>query len=415
MSQSLLIRGARQLITLRGPARARRGKALGELAIIPDGAVLIQDDCIEEVGSGRRVMNLNSARRAEETDVSGCIVMPGFVDSHTHLLLGAVGSAGGQAEEPGSEHALRWKRRLDGVSVKRLAYEARKRVHLCARHGTTTLEAKTGCAADVSGELKSLRALAALDGRPLDIVSTVLGGDSAPWERLHSPEQYADWLAWDLLPQVRAKRLARFVDLDDDAGALHGEAARRVLAAALALGFGIRLHAGGQDQGVAPLAVEFQAASVDHLQCVADDDARLLAASNVVATLTPARSFYLSGAPFTAARKLIDAGAAVALASGYHPDHCPTLSMLEVIALACRMYGMTPAEAIAAATINAAASLQLAHRIGSLEAGKQADLVVLEVPDFRDLPCAFGMNVVRMVLKRGRIVYRCGEISDYGS
>lgn len=415
MSQPLLIRGARQLVTLRGPARARRGKALGELAIVPDGAVLIRDDCIEEVGSGRRVMNLTVARQAEEVDVSGCVVMPGFVDSHTHLLLGTVSCPEEPAEEPSLEQALRWKRRLGGVSAKRLAYEVRKRVHLCARHGTTTLEAKSGCAADASGELKSLRALAALEGHPLDIVPTVLGGRGAPSEAQHSPDRYLDWLAWDLLPQVRAKRLARFVDFDCDGGAIDGEAARRVLAAALALGFGIRLHAGRQDRHAVPLAVELQASSVDHLHWVEEDEARLLAASNVVATLTPARFFYLDGGPSAAARRLIDAGAAVALASGYHPDTCPTLSMPAVIALACRMYRMTPAEAVAAATINAAASLQLAHYMGSLERGKQADLVVLDVPDLRELPRAFGLNVVRMVLKRGRIIYRCGEISDYGN
>jgi imidazolonepropionase len=399
-----LVRGARQLLTL-------RGAAFGDLGIIENGAVLIKDGIIAEVGPTRRVERSAAARRAREIDATGRVVMPGFVDSHTHLIFGRprlvdyemrlagaayaeIAAAGGGIQS--SVKAVR------SMTAAQLEAQARASLAAIARHGTTTLEAKSGYALDETGELKTLRVLAKLNGDPLDIVPTYLGAHIAPHEYRDRGDAYVDWMAAEMMPVIQRRKLARFVDVYCDAGAFTLEQSRRYLERARSFGFGLKIHAEQFARtGAARLAVELGAASADHLEQASEEDIRALAQSNTVATLLPGSVFHLGLRTYAPARALIEAGATVALATDFNPGTSPTYSMQMVLSLACTEMRMSPAEAIAAATINGARALGLADRVGSLEPGKQADLLLLNVADYRELPYYFGCNNVHHTIKRG--------------
>jgi len=419
MSKPVLVRGARQLLTMRGPSEPRRGSALRDLGIIQDGAVLIRDGVITEAGSTRRVENLAQSRDAVEIDATGRVVMPGFVDSHTHLVFGPprlddyemriaarsyheIAEAGGGILS--SVSAVR------ELSSRTLESRGRQCLRWFTRHGTTTVEAKTGYGLDRTGEMKTLRVLAALDGKPLDVIPTYLGAHALPPEFAGRPEAYVDWVCAEMLPVIRRRRLARFVDIYCDRGAFGLEDARRYLRVARELGFALKVHA---DQffhtGAVRLAVELGAASVDHLEHSGEDDIAALAQSSTVATLLPGSVFHLGLNRYPPARTLIERGAAVALATDFNPGSSPTCSMPMATSLACTQMRMTPAEAIAAATINGAWAAGCADRAGSLETGKQADLLVLDASDYRDIPYYFGVNLVAMTMKKGVILYRQAE------
>jgi imidazolonepropionase len=405
---ALLIRGARQLLTLRGPAGPRRGSALRELGLIPDGALLVREGVIEELGSSRRVENLAAARGAEEIDATGRVVMPGFVDSHTFLVSGApllkeyedriAGIAAGGVTKAWKTTA----HAIQSTTASRLEARGRLLADSMIRHGTTTCEAESGFGGDSTGELKTLRALAHLNGQPLDVESTFLAIPPVPDAGVEF-----DLLGLRLLPVVRKRRLARFVAVSPDG--LPGGVGRatRVLEAARATGFLLKAHAEQfRRTGFVRTAVRMGAASVDHLDWVAEEDAAALAGSNTIATVLPAAAFHGGEERYAPARMLVDAGAALALASGFSPPTSPTLSMQMVVSLACSRMGLTAAEALAAATINGAYALRRAGRVGSLEVGKSADLIMLDVADYREIPYLFGVNSVRLTIKRGVVVWR---------
>lgn len=406
MSGLLLVRGARQLLTLRGSSGPRRGPALRELGLIPDGALLIREGAIVAVGPSRRVENLAEARAAREIDASGRVVLPGFVDSHTHLVAGParVPEADGPSP-PVTGEALR------AVPATRLRLEARRLLAALLRHGTTTLEAKSGASGDQTGELKILRVLAALNERPLEISATCLVGRRLPLEHCGKPDDYEEWMCARLLPKIRRRRLARFVDVTCSPGGLTAAHASRCLETARRLGFRLKAHAEqASHDGLARLAVEHGASSADHLTYAKEEDVRLLAASNTVATLLPGADGPSGAERLPPARALIDAGAAVDLATGFNPESPSPYSMQMVTALACSRLGMSAAEAVAAGTINGAHALGVAERVGSLETGKQADLLVLDAPDYRDMAYHSGGNLVALVLKRGEVLYRQGGV-----
>ena len=421
MSTALLVRNIGQLLTLRGPAGARRGQALRELGIVNRGAVLALDGKIIAAGPAAEVEPLEAARDAREIDVQGRVVMPGFVDSHTHLVFGpprlldfemrlagadyhAIAAAGGGIRS--SMNAVR------SLTPDQLALQARRRLANFARCGTTTLEAKSGYGLDEANERKTLELLRDLDGKPLGIVPTYLGAHVTPPEFEGKPDDYIDWTIGHMLPALRAEGLARFVDVYCDVGAFSLGQSRRYLVAASELGFGLRIHAEQfESTGAARLACTLGAASADHLEQVTERDAAALGASSTVATLLPGSDFHLALQRYAPARMLIEAGAAVALATDFNPGTSPTVSMPMVIGLACRTMHMTPAEAIAASTVNGACALGLLDRIGTLEAGKEADLIVLDAEDYRELPYWFGMNPVALTIKRGRIVYERGIVT----
>jgi imidazolonepropionase len=418
--RNVLVRGARQLVTLRGSAGPRRGGALCELGIIQDGAVLIQNGVITTLGPSRRVENLGAARRALEIDASGRVVAPGFVDSHTHLVCGPPRLADYEMRLAGAGYLeiakagggiLSSVRAVRDTPIRRLVLQARRMLGGFIRHGTTTLEAKSGYGLDETGERKALRAVRALSGKPLDLVGTYLGAHVVPPEYRNRPDEYIEWMCSYLMPKIRRRNLATFVDVYCDQGAYSVEQARRYLEAAQALGFQLKVHAEQLSRrGGAMLAVEFGAASVDHLDHVNDDDIRALAASATIGTLLPGAVFHLGLNRYAPARKMIDAGVAVALATDFNPGTSPTYSMQMILSLACSQMRMTPAEALSAATINGAYAIRRADRAGSIETGKDGDLVIFNVPDYREIPYHFGVNLVSMTIKRGEVLYREGDV-----
>jgi imidazolonepropionase len=420
---SLLITGCRQLLTLAGPA-PRRGRALRELGIIPDGALLVCDGAIRAVGPRRRIERLAEARRAERLDLAGCVVLPGFVDSHTHLVFPAprladyelrVLASSGAGRRPAPSGAglrraggiLETVRRLRRATEDDLARKARAHLAAFAACGATTVEAKSGYGLDEPNELKILRLHRALAREgPLELVSTFLGAHVLPPEFRRRPDAYVDFLARRLIPRVAREGLAEFCDVYCDRGAFSVPQARRILTAGRACGLEPRLHAEQLARtGGAQLAVELAAASADHLEQITAADVRALAASNVVCTLLPGCNFHLGQGRPAPARALVEAGAIVALATDFNPGTSPTASMPMVLSLAVSMLRLLPAEAVAAATINAAYSLRRHRRIGSLEPGKQADLAVFDVEDYREIPYYFGMNRCWLVMKRGKAIF----------
>jgi len=411
----LLITGCSQLVTLRGPA-PRRGRSLGDLGIIRDGALHIRDGQITAIGSRRQIEHLSEVRRAEKLELGGRIVLPGFVDSHTHLVFPASRAAEYEQRIAGASYE-QIARSGGGIrstvkasrqaSPKLLKERALRFLREFAAHGTTTLEAKSGYGLDWKNELKILKVLDDLRReQPLDILPTFLGAHVVPPEFRKRPNAWVDLLMRRLIPNVAAAGLAEFCDVFCDSGAFTVAQARNVLTAGSASGLLPRIHAEQLARtGAARLAIELNAASADHLDKINSSDIRALAHSNVVCTLLPGCCFHLGLARFAPARKLIDAGAIVALATDFNPGTSPTVSMPMILSLACTQMRMSPAEAIAAATINPAYSLRLHDRIGSLDVGKYADLAAFDVADYREIPYYFGVNLCGWTVKRGVVIH----------
>ncbi len=413
---TLFFRHAAQLITLSGPPVPRRGAALGELGIIPGGGLLTQGEIILRVGSTRSLEREALRLRAEAIDCRGHVVMPGFVDSHTHLIFARsrvddydLRLRGKTYEEiaQGGGGIQSSAQKVRQASVASLAQQARNFLDQCAAHGTTTVEVKSGYGLEVAQELKILRVIRLLQaGAALDLVPTLLAAHALPASFRGRAAQYIEEVVRRLIPAVAQQGLAEFIDCFCDRGAFSVEDCRRVLAAGREFGLVPRIHAEQLSHtGAAQLGIESGAASADHLDKVTAADIRALARSNVVATLLPGANFHLGLKQYPPARKLIAAGAAVALATDFNPGTSPTLNMQFIMSLACTQMRMTPAEAIAASTLNGACALCRADRAGSLEAGKQADLIVLDTEDYREIPYYFAMNHCVLTVRRGRTVY----------
>jgi len=411
---NILVRGARQLLTLRGSSKPRRGAELRELGLIHDGAVLIQDGVIQEVGPSRRLENLHASRGAEEINATGRVVMPGFVDSHTHLVCGPswvqefeARLAGQSGDFLDFSDLKATYRSIQTSSARKVESEAFATVSAMVRHGTTSLEAKSGFGANASSEIKILRVLKNLDRRPVDVTATCL---AEHWGEPKDAQAYLDWFCTKILPKVSHRKLAVFADIDCDRRTFQIEELRHYLRQAARLGFMLKVHAGhAAESGCAGLAAEFGAISADHLDSVGEAEVAMLGASATVATLAPGSTFYL-GVPGAPARELISQGAAVALATDFNPHTSPTCNMQMVVSLACSHLHMTPAEAIAAATINGAHAIGRAKSAGSIEPGKDADLIILNSTDYRDIPYHFGCNQVHLTMKRGVTIYREGPV-----
>lgn len=420
MKNTILVRSARQLLTLRGPAGPRRGAGMQELGLIQDGALLIRDGRIFAVGQGRRVENLAEARDAIEIDATRRVVLPGFVDSHTHLVCGPPRLADYEMLIAGNGRdditlagggMLPSVRAVRSTPSRTLERQARDLVNRFIRCGTTTLEAKSGYGLDQTGEMKTLRVQARLDQSPLDVIPTYLGAHAVPPEYSERPAAYIEWMCEAMLPVIRKRKLARFADACCERGAFRLDDARRYLTAARDLGFGLKIHSEQfSHSGSVRLAVELGAISADHLEHADRADIAILARSSTIATLLPGSVFHLGLNRYPPARELIEQGAAVALATDFNPGSSPTCSMPMVLSLACTEMRMTPAQAIVAATINGAFALGCADRVGSLEAGKYADLALFDVSDYREIPYHFGVNLVTMTMKRGKVICREQEV-----
>jgi imidazolonepropionase len=369
VQRRVLIHGARQLLTLRGSSGPKRGADLSQLHVIEDGAVLIEDGTIVEVGLSRRLENLTAAKRARVIAANGCVVMPAFVDSGTESLRAPM--TGHQA-----------------ATAPRLRREGESTLAGMLQHGTATVETK-------GSDVRSLRIISQMES-PIEIIPTLEVGASVTDE---------------LLSTVRRRGMARFVQARIRGDEAFDKAALDAIRRARTYGFDVRVAAG--DTGPAnryfqdALDSELQAAI--HLNGIRDSEIAALALSHTVAVLAPGTVFHQGTGPYPPARSLIDRGAAIALATGYGPATNPSYSMGVALSLACRKMALSPAEAVAAATINAAHALGIGSRAGSLEAGKQADILILNAHDYRALAWEFGINLVGLVMKNGEIVYDAGR------
>jgi imidazolonepropionase len=418
VSHSLLISGASQIVTVRGHG-ARRGAAVSSLGVIRDGAILVRGGLIVAVGPSSKIEKLTESKKAEKVDVGGRVVLPGFVDAHTHLIHAASRAEEYELKIRGASYEeiarkgggiLNSVKKLRAATAEELKERTRGFLRQFAEYGTTTIEAKSGYGLDVPSELRILSLHKELNAeQPLEIVSTFLGAHVVPEEfrgKSGGTRQYLQLLTEELIPEVAENGLAEFCDVFCERGAFSVADSRRVLAAGKARGLVARVHAEQLSHtGATRMGIEMNAASCDHLEYLQPADIRELGKSRTVATLLPGCDFHLGLERYAPARELIDAGAIVALATDFNPGTSPTLSMAMILSLACSRLRMTPAEAIAAATINAAYSLGREKKIGSIEVGKQADLAVFEVADYREIPYYFGVNTCGMTMKRGEIVY----------
>lgn len=416
-SQKTLLIHASQLLTLAGGLQ--RGSYLGQLGIIPDGAVLMGDGQILDVGETDDL--LPKYPDADSLEAEGHVVMPGFVDPHTHLLW-----AGDRAGEfsmrlQGKTYMeileagggiLSTVKATRAASTASLIAQTTERAQLAFTYGTTTMEVKTGYGLNYESELKQLEAILALDAQgPLSLVPTFMPAHAVPPEYRGRTQAYVDLICKEMLPELyqwwqsnKGDRPLPFVDVFCEKGAFDMAQSRQVLETARGLNFPLKIHADEfENLGGAALAAELGAVSADHLVKTSDADIKALGKSNTVAVSLPGTPFGLNESEFTPTQKILDAGGILALATDINPGTSWCESMQFMIALACRKMGLTPSQAIAAATINSAAAINRADQVGSIEVGKVADLLILSVDDFRHLGYRFGTNLVATVVKRGRI------------
>lgn len=410
---NLIIENAAQVVTCSGFA-AKGGAAMGELGVVENGTVVIEDGTISAVGPGKEVAAGRPRNKFSVVDAAGKAVLPGFVDSHTHFVFG-----GYRAEEyawrlTGVPYMEIMRRGGGIVSTMEATRKAgrqelfdrgKKRLDAMLEMGVTTVEGKSGYGLDLDCEIVQLEVMAALDdAHPVDVVPTFLGAHAVPPEYAGRAGDYIDFVAETVLPAVAERRLALFCDVFCEKGVFSKEESRRLLKRAQDLGLGIKLHA---DEivalGGAELAAELGAVSADHLLQATDEGIEALARAGVVATLLPATAFSLKEA-YPRARHMIERGCAVALATDFNPGSSFTFSIPLIAALSTLYMGLTPEEAVTALTINGAAAVGRADRIGSIDVGKAGDVVILSYPSYRFIPYHIGINTVEKVVKGGRLV-----------
>src|SRR6202051_2884247 len=417
----LLLRNIAQLLTLRSAADGpRRGASLSDLGIIQDAAVLCLAGKIVSVGTTKDALRdpwlTKNRKKVTDIDCGGRVVLPGFVDSHTHpafthpRLVDFEKRISGANYEEIAEAGGGIRSSIDGVRKASKAALTKKVVAALAdlaRHGTTTVEAKSGYGLNLESELKSLEAIrAAAREWPGTVVPTFLGAHVVPPEYRGRSQQYVDLVCNEMIPSVAKRKLAQFVDVFCDRGAFSAQEATQIFAAAEEHGLAVRAHLGQLiETRLGPL-LRYKPASLDHMDHVNDADLAALAESNTVATLVPGANYFLGLSRYPNARRLIQSGVAVALATDYNPGSSPTLSMPMAMSLACTHMKMSPAEAIAAATITGAWAVRLAKRKGSIQPGKDADLAIFAVKDYREIPYWFGGNHCALTVLNGMVAAR---------
>jgi imidazolonepropionase len=395
MAGSLAVVNIGQLVTVAGPARPRVGEELRELALVPDAALLVEDGRIISAGPYSQLRSHISAE-ATVIDAEGRCVTPGFVDAHTHLVFAGNRAAEFEQRIAGATYqqiAATGGGILSTVALTRAATEdelliaARQHLDWMLRSGTTTIEAKSGYGLERETELRMLRVLARLNAEgPARIVSTLLAAHMVPPEFEVRREEYIRWIAEELIPEVSAAKLASCCDAFCDDHALSLDESRRVLTAARRHGLRLRIHAEQFRPGTgAALAAELGTATADHLEAVTCETLAVLRAAAVQPVLLPGSVFALRREQYPPARKMIELGLAIVLATDFNPGSSPVASMPFILSLACLQMRLTPAEALVAATLNAAWSLALGDRVGSLEAGKDADFLINEFNDYREI------------------------------
>ena len=409
----LIIEHAKQLITAKGyTERPAKGFQMEDLGIIPDGAVAIANGKIVAVSNSEEILSKYAAK--ERLDASGKIATPGLIDAHTHFVFAGSRESELELKIKGAGYLeimqkgggiLRTVRDTRAASKETLLQTCRGRTKSLLVHGTTTIEAKSGYGLSLQDEIKSLEVINSLnDEGPLALIPTFLGAHAIPPEFDRRVDEYVDLIVTDWLPQISQGHLARFCDVFCEKGVFEIDASRRILLAGKRLGMRPRIHADElYPLGGAELAAEVEAVSADHLLYASDLGVERMKQAGVIATLLPAAPLTLMLDRYADARKFITHGVPVAVGSDLSPS-CWIEDEQLVIALACYKLKMTPAEAIMAATINAAHSIQNAHEIGSLEAGKKADITIFNAKDYRFLGYRLGVNMVDTVIKNGKVV-----------
>jgi len=417
-SPYLLLTNIGQLLTLRGEAAPRRGRDLQEIGLIEDAAVLCGGGKILAAGPRRELLRdpwlRTNRKKVKELDCQRSVVIPGLIDCHTHPVFA----------EP---RLVDFEKRISGAGYEEIAAagggirssvaavrrssrgELSKKVLMALNamleQGTSVVEAKSGYGLTLEDEVKSLEAIRdAARQWPGEVVPTLLAAHVVPQEYAGKADDYVKLVCNEMIPLVAKKKLAKYVDVYCDRGAFTQEQSEKVLAAARKNGLGTRAHVCQFTAAKLGPLLAHQPASFDHMDCVQAEDISLLAHGETVAVLLPGANYFLGHASFPDARRLIDAGAPVALATDYNPGTSPTPSMPFVISLACTHMKMTPAEAIASATINAACALRLQERKGSVEAGKDADMAVFEVKDYREIAYWFAWDRCVEMVVAGRVV-----------
>ena len=404
--QQLLVKHIGMLATPEGKA-ARRGKAQGEIRVLKDAWVLIRDGVIAEIGTGDR-----DVPGAEVIDAGGALVTPGLVDAHTHLVFG-----GWRQNELGLKlHGATYLDILamgggilSTVNATRAATEealydkARETLDEMLSLGVTTVEAKSGYGLDLENELKQLRVIRRLaEEHPMDVAATFLGAHAVPTEYKADRQAYIRFLCEEVIPAVAKEGLAEFCDVFCETGVFSAEESRVILEAGKKWGLIPKIHADEIDPiGGSELTAEVGAISAEHLIVCPPAGIAAMAKAGTVACCLPATSFYL-GSTFAPVRAMIEAGVPVAMASDFNPGSCPSLNLQFVMNLGCLRYRMTPEEVLTAVTLNGAAAIRRADKLGSLEVGKQGDLVIWNAPDLNYICYRMGSNLVRTVIKKGR-------------
>ncbi|PYP91495.1 MAG: imidazolonepropionase [Candidatus Angelobacter sp. Gp1-AA117] len=415
-SPYLLLANIGQLVTVRGGSSPRRGNALKEIGIITDAAVLCAGGKIVAAGRQREILRdpwlKRHKRKLCEIDCQGRVALPGLVDSHTHPVFAAprlvdfakriagasyqeIAAAGGGIRS--SVAAVRKATCLE------LSKEVLRALNNMMAHGTTTVEAKSGYGLSSKDEIKSLQAIHDAAAQwPGTVAATLLAAHVVPPEFAGKDDQYIETVCNDIIPKAARAKLASFVDVFCERGAFTLAQSEKVFAAARQHGLDTRAHVCQFTASKLETLLSFQPASLDHMDCVAPEEITALAGNETVATLLPGANYFLGHGGYPDARHLIDSGVAVALATDYNPGTSPTLSMPFVMSLACTHMKMSPEEAIAACTINAACALRLQGRKGSIEPGKDADLAVFDVEDYREIPYWFAWNRCSKVIIAGQ-------------
>ena len=405
---SLAVLYASQLVTLAGPKRPRTGRELSQLAIVPDGGMLIRDGRIEAVGPSSEIKN--EAGDAEVIDARGKVVLPGLVDAHTHLVFAGNRlddferrARGDTYEQIAKAGGGIWStvEKTRAASEADLLVEAKKHADWFLRCGTTTVESKSGYGLTLEDELKILRVMRRLSKEtPLEIVSTFLGAHAVP--RKMSADEYVKLVINEMLPRVTSENLAEFCDVFCERNYFNVEQSRRILSAAKELGLKLRIHADQlSSSGAAKLAAELNAATADHLEKTDEQGIVALKSGRVQPVLLPGSVYALGSICYPRAREMIEAGLAVVIATDFNPGSSPTPSMPMILSLACTQMKMSPAEALSASTINPAYSLGRGDQIGSLEPGKLANFSIFDCEDYRELAYWFGVSLTAAVYVKG--------------
>jgi imidazolonepropionase len=423
MKVDLIIHSATQLVTCASVNGPKRGPSLRDVGLVPGGAVAIADGTIIAIGPSADIHLEYTAR--ESIDASNQVVCPGFVDPHTHLVYAGDRVAEFELRIQGATYMeimtagggiLSSMQATRATTLEQLVASAKHRLDQMLALGTTTVEIKTGYGLNTTSELKMLQAIAALDAvLPVDVVPTFLGAHTVPPEYKGQADKYVGLIITEMLPAVqkwyktanfKIQNSIPFCDVFCEANAFNLEQTRRIMQTGLELGLPVKIHADEfQNLGGVGLAVEMGAISADHLDITPFAEIEALAASNTIGIILPAVNFNLGSSHYADARTMVDKGVALALATDFNPGSAPCLSVPLVMAIACRYQRLLPAEVMNASTINAAHAIGLGAQLGSIEVGKQADLLILDVPDYRYLTYQFGGNPVSKVFKRGKLVY----------